>query len=409
MQKNVLDFPKENRLIIDWFSFTSRKHSRDELIYLLGMVDCPFVYSPGNKGFQHKVSYEGVHVHWCDPDFDSPLTPFVWLEMSGKGCRTYETHGGGNFKFWFDQLNTELDKDPQDRDLRVKRIDVAFDDMTGVLNIDRVFRDSIEQNFTSRFRENSVYATFKNGLPQISVDFGSKQSNVFVRIYDKAAERGFTPEQVPHWVRCEFQLKDENAAGFLSLSYQKDLQTVYSSALRNYLCFRVPDDFDSNKSRWQEADYWVRFLNDAVGQSIWEKPGSDYNALAAAEDYLLTQPLGAIQTLLKTMGVEKFVNKVMSEPAPRNPKYDKMVADYFLGRLSDIDADIADAQRRCSVLYKQFIQSKLEVDYTNYEKAYDILEDLKRKREHFVMQIRKADASFFDSEIRKKMNDILEG
>lgn len=407
MKKNVLDFPKENRLLIDWFSFTSRVHSRDELIFQLGMVDCPFEYSRGNKGFQHRVSFEGVHIHWCDPDFDSPLNGFVWLEMSGQGCRTFETHGGGNFEHWFKLLVAELDKPAQDRDLRVKRVDVAFDDMTGFLDINRIFRDSVEQNFTSRFRENGVHGTFIGGDPQVSVDFGAKESNVRIRIYDKAAQLGFSPDQVPHWVRTELQLRNENASGFLSLVQREGLHEVFGSTLRNYLCFRVPDVMDSNKSRWAEADYWTRFLNYAVGKSIWEKPGSAYNALAAAEDYLLTQPLGAIQTMLKTMGVEKFVARVMAEPKPNNPKYDKMVSDFFLGKLVEIDDQISAAQNRCAVLYKKFIESRLPIDYTCYSEAFDQLQVLQDQRVSFARQVKKANPAFFDSELSKRMRDIL--
>ena len=49
----------------------------------------------------------------------------------------------------------------------------------------------------------------------ISGQIGSPKSKILVRIYDKAAERGFTDGR--HWVRVELQLRDKRAGEFLKI------------------------------------------------------------------------------------------------------------------------------------------------------------------------------------------------
>ena len=49
---NLPDFPKENRVIFDWLSFTTRRHSVVELIELLGLEGCSFETVTVSKGFR---------------------------------------------------------------------------------------------------------------------------------------------------------------------------------------------------------------------------------------------------------------------------------------------------------------------------------------------------------------------
>ena len=45
----ALEFPRENRLIYDWVSFSTRVHKPDEIMDLIGMRDCPWeILTSGN-------------------------------------------------------------------------------------------------------------------------------------------------------------------------------------------------------------------------------------------------------------------------------------------------------------------------------------------------------------------------
>lgn len=55
-----------------------------------------------------------------------------------------------------------------------------------------------------------------------------------------------------------------------------DMSVQFRSVLRNYLCFLKPSE-DTNKSRWELADYWSNFLDNVLPSSCWECPGTEYN------------------------------------------------------------------------------------------------------------------------------------
>lgn len=309
------DFPKENRIIFDWVSFTTRKHSVVELVELLGLQTCPFETVHGSKGFMYRQYFSGISIHFNENELQH-RGDFIWLEMSGQGCRSYESYGRGDYDILFELVRN----DPLN--IHLTRLDIAFDDMSGVFNIDMVCDEVREEHFVSRTSTyQSIYSNAGN-----AVYFGSKKSNVFIRIYDKASERGYDGKQF-HWVRCELQLKDVNAKGFVDKLSNQDLRDLYLGVLKNYISFRIPTG-DSNKRRWPEAEWWSKFLDNAVRTSIWSKPGVDYN-LSACERYVMTQPIGSIKTLIEIFGKEAFFEMIKKAPSPKNPKYKQLIAQVF--------------------------------------------------------------------------------
>lgn len=321
------DFPQENRIIYDWVSITTRKHTLYQLTELLGFKEfIPWETVRGSHGFQWRQYFCGISIHFNVKEFDfnyMNLTPeqkeeakkddFIWLEMSGQGCRAFETYGSGNYEQLFDLVRSDPDN------IHVTRLDVAFDDMTGVFDINTVCDESRQEHFTARSKK--YQAIYSNGGN--SVLFGSRQSNVLIRIYDKAKERGYMDPDL-HWIRCEIQLKDVNALGFVEKLEFFDLRDVYLGVINNYLSFKTPTE-DSNKRRWPVADWWEIFIGDAVRMSVWSKPGVDYN-LSACERYVMTQPIGSIKTLITIFGHEGFLEAVKQAPAPKNPKYKQLIA-----------------------------------------------------------------------------------
>ena len=309
------DFPKENRIIFDWVSFTTRNHSVADLVDLLDLRNCPFETVHGSKGFMYRQYFSGISIHFNENELQQSGN-FIWLEMSGQGCRSFETYGNGDYEKLFSLVRS----DPLN--IHITRLDIAFDDMTGVFDIDLICDTVRAENFVSRTSTyQSIYSNAGN-----AVYFGSKKSNVFIRIYDKASERGYDGKSY-HWVRCELQLKDVNAKGFVDKLANKDLRDLYLGVLKNYLSFRVPTN-DSNKRRWPEAEWWSRFLDDAVRTSVWSKPGVEYN-LSACEKYVLTQPIGSIKTLIEIFGKEAFFEMIRQAPHPKNPKYKQLIAQVF--------------------------------------------------------------------------------
>ena len=208
----------------------------------------------------------------------------VWCEMSGQGCRNFEdlTTLPNKWKDIFQFIHG--------CSLHITRLDVAYDDHTGILDIERVASDVQAQHYVSCMRWWEVTRSSQG----VSCQVGSPKSKVLVRIYDKAAERGFDDGR--HWVRVELQMRDGRAEEFSRIPM--DIGEAFAGVLLNCLRFVEPDPSDSNKSRWQMADYWANLVGDMGRIKIFTLPGSDYN-LEKCRHFVIDMAGKAIDAMLQ--------------------------------------------------------------------------------------------------------------
>ena len=187
----------ENVVLYDWLSFTTRKHTPEEVIEALGLSHCSWTELSGARGYLDRLYFGSISIH-----YNGREDMGVWCEMSGQGCRNFEDLSTlpGKWETLFRFIH--------DNCLHITRLDVAFDDHTGLLNIDTVAQDTEQQRFVSRMNFWEVVRSSKG----TSIQIGSPQSKVRIRIYDKAAERGYDDGR--HWVRVELQLRDGRAEEF---------------------------------------------------------------------------------------------------------------------------------------------------------------------------------------------------
>lgn len=315
------DLPQQNRLLFDWVSLSTRKHDPGQIMELIGMTDVPWQITKGGNGYTHRYFFGDVSISYSEGSMVN-VNGFYLLEMSGQGCRTFETYGNGDYNKLFSLVQAEFGKPSVDQDVRITRLDIAFDDVTGVFDINLICDKTRLEEFVCRMKTyQSIYGNKGN-----SVTFGRKGSDVFIRIYDKARERGFKASDNKHWVRCELQLRTDAARGVVNNLKDCSVGTLYCSVLRRYLCFKEPSDTESNKSRWEDSPWWIEHLKNAVGISLFDKLGVTYN-YSKAEKYVITQPLGAIKSLLAILGPEEFLDFIDRQPMPRNPKYARMISE----------------------------------------------------------------------------------
>lgn len=194
----------ENCILIDWVSITSKIHGTGDLIELLGLDDPGIVWEnvKGAHGYRDRLYWNSISIHYNGSDDMG-----IWLEMSGQGCRAFETYSKHKS---FDILFDEVLNNPEE--MNITRLDLAFDDHKGLLDINEICEDVEDQSYISKFRGWQV--TRSDGGD--SVTLGSRSSEVLIRIYDKAAERGFDDGR--HWIRVEIQLRRERARAFLAYS-----------------------------------------------------------------------------------------------------------------------------------------------------------------------------------------------
>lgn len=294
---------KENIVLYDWLSFTSKNHTPEQLIEALGLTHCPWQETKGAHGYRDRKYFSCISVH-----YNGREDMGVWVEMSGQGCRTFESLSAKSWDDLFGWIAAQQ--------LKITRLDVAFDDHTGILDIDEVVEDTRRKHYVSRSDYWETVLSSKGSTVQI----GSPQSKVLVRIYDKAAERHCEPGT--HWVRVEMQLRDDRALQFTKIPMT--VGEAFSGVLLNYLRYVIPDDTDTNKWRWQMTDYWLDMLEVLTPIRIYTAPGMDYN-IDRCREYVVNQAGNAIDALLQIYGIHEFQRLIRERPTVENPKYTRLV------------------------------------------------------------------------------------
>ena len=296
----------ENIILYDWLSFTTKVSDPHYLVQILGMDDIPWQNTKGARGYQDRLYFNAISIH-----YNGREDMGCWCEMSGQGCRAFESLT--NLPDKWDDLFEEI----RAAGMNITRLDVACDDHTGLLDIDQIIQDTRRRHYVSR----SDYWEIIESSKGQSLQFGSPQSDVLIRIYDKARERNCPEDE--HWIRCELQLRRDRAVSFAGL--QLPIGPAFCGVVINYLRFVEPDT-DSNKWRWPLTPYWSEFLCHADAIRIYRSPGIEYN-LDRCEKYVIGQAGNAIDAYIQIMGVDKFLHKLEHRGTKPNPKYANLVEE----------------------------------------------------------------------------------
>ncbi len=287
----VLLAENNNIFLIDWLTFTAFGISVFQAKQMLGLTSPDIVWLDQQKfgnGYPMHSYWNGITISYGADDekfYSDPMKVRtdmgICVNLSGKGCRAFESYGHGDWKVLLAKLFTLNDTCQREKKGRIfsyniTRLDLAYDDHIGLLDIYRIEQDIRCRYYLSKSKYSEVLWSDdqKKDIHGLTCQVGSDKSDIKIRIYDKAAERGYKDR---HWVRCELQLRDGRALVAASKILELDHigQTV-SGILRNYLTFRIPTA-DSNKSRWPIADYWEKVLLNMGAISLWEAPGEPYN------------------------------------------------------------------------------------------------------------------------------------
>lgn len=320
----------EKFVIIDYITFTSKIDTVDSLKSFLGFSALPFQELKGRYFYKKRLMYDGINIYYDGLDDDMG----VCVELSGKGCRNFEKLGTGDYN----ELLSYIVANPDD--LNISRLDLAFDDFDGLLNFDVIVEHINSKNIVSRFRRFKVineYANDDNFYDSTTVYCGSNKSDTLFRIYDKRAEQ--ERSDIDHWVRFEIQLRDDNAASFANLFISgNSLGSLFVRVINNYLRFVVPCDNDTNKSRWQTADWWFNFLGTVEKISLFV-PDVDYTE-SRLEKFVKKQCSGAIVAFIALFGFSVFRDLLQGKAQLHiNPKYLNLLKEHGIDNLNELFED----------------------------------------------------------------------
>lgn len=272
--------------LIDWLQFTIPYVKDLQIAYdMLGIPKEEFNDMPrGLHGYAKQKSCGNIRILY-EAGRDEMG---IHVQLSGQGCREYESYYNEfGWMMLLERIINGISPDPELGAIkgRLTRLDVAVDEIryngdkpywTVTQLIRKVKRDECKSKFkkAKRIEDMTIAGGKSNGQ---TVYFGSVQSDIKIRVYEKDQERENAGKEVDEaistWNRLEIELNDERAqmAAYLLLS-GKPTGSLIFGILEHYMDFldRVKDD--TNKSRWPRTKFWDLFLQDAQKVQLTNKP-----------------------------------------------------------------------------------------------------------------------------------------
>lgn len=160
-----------------------------------------------------------------------------------------------------------------DKGAKITRLDIAFDDMGGLLDMQHMYEKLLSGAVTTRFRKVARVQGVELGVNKPigdTINVGGRASQAFVRIYDKKQEqenKGKEVSDIESWIRVELELKSEKAHMFSGLLARTSTNTEEGTAeqlcvnlLYGLLDFKEVNPDDDNKTRWDTSSWWREFL-----------------------------------------------------------------------------------------------------------------------------------------------------
>jgi len=310
MEQTKTVISEVNLILFDWLTFTSHADSPETIMQLLGLKDVPWQkMEKGRNGYKCRYFFENISIL-----YDGAENMGVCVDMSGTGCRAFETYSTINWNELMQILFYNVG------DYNVTRLDMAFDDHTGILDIDQLRDDTDDHMYVSRSKTWKV----EYGSKGTTIYHGSPKSNMYIRIYDKAAERELDDV---HWIRVELQMRDEIATGFISGLMNNPVGIHFRGVLHNYLRYVVDPGTDVNMSRWPMAKYWAELLEGVQQIRCWSDPGVEYNEFTLAH-FVVEQVGNALDCYLRIFGLDDLLRELGNRSVKMSPKYQRLLQKY---------------------------------------------------------------------------------
>lgn len=249
------------RACVDWVEVTFKIVDSKQLIAdILRLNFNDFFLAGGKNGYRQSYQCGSIAIY-----FDGREDMGIHLEMSGRGCREYERYGKHTWK--------ELFRTISEYQGSYTRLDVAVDDFDGLFTIKGLVRKVKSRELVSPFKlaKNVETIRIETGeVHGVTLYFGSPQSDIQIRMYDKLAERKDTnynvSEDITVWNRTELQLRRKKATQVAEILANKEdseesIGQTVCGILKHYLRFTVKGK-DTNRRRWKTAPFWDKFLGE---------------------------------------------------------------------------------------------------------------------------------------------------
>lgn len=191
----------------------------------------------------------------------------VLLELKGRGCRQFESYLTAQSRSWYDFFMDCLDEGAF-----IKRLDLAINDMHGLLDIPELTRKCEREECVSVFRSFKSYRAGelvkkdeKDGMGN-TLYIGSMSSDVYFCIYEKDYEQmiklGIPIDENPIKNRFEIRLRNDRAKmALIDLLTFHDVDVTAFGIINRYIRFADRDD-SLRRCEWPTSECWNWFVKD---------------------------------------------------------------------------------------------------------------------------------------------------
>lgn len=191
----------------------------------------------------------------------------VLIELKGQGCRQFENFLLAQHRSWYDFLLDALIDGGV-----MKRLDLAINDMVGILDIKELTDKCNNEECISVFRSFKSYRSGelvrkdeKIGMGN-TLYIGSLKSEVYFCIYEKDYEQyiklDIPVDEVKIKNRFEIRLKNERAYhAAVDLLANRDAERTAFSIINRYIRFVDRDD-KIGRSEWRINESWNYFIGE---------------------------------------------------------------------------------------------------------------------------------------------------
>lgn len=239
-------------------------------------------------GLGYKLCKQSGNIRWYSDGLPGMGNHFV---LSGDACRELEADKiVTNWQVW-NALALAYGA-------KVSRYDLARDDKAGILDLGELERCCDVGAVATKARKwhPAGDRAFGGGRLGYTLAIGSRQSETYLRLYDKALEQGVEG----HWVRAELELKGDRAQAAFELVARQGL-AVLPGLLARFVEFKArPGRDGENKARVPILPAWSTFLEAAskIKLAVQKK----VRTVSSLVHYLEKQWAPSIATIMHAMG-----------------------------------------------------------------------------------------------------------
>ena len=375
--KNTL--PKSLTSCVDWFSctFLSCKNWQEIAGVFFIDLDKFEVSDGGFNGYKKKAVYNHIQIF-----FDGTPAMGVFINLSGQGCRQMEEILEFLSMDWKDFFGYV-----RGFHINITRLDIAIDDFQGIFKIKQLESALRRGCVISKFRNARNFETIKIETGKTegqTLYFGKK--DVVIRFYDKYQERlaknKIFNDDITFWNRTELQLRGDRAKSAIDIIVDNnhDLGEFVKGVLNRYIAFKVKGT-DSNKSRWNNARWWNKFLGDVEKISL-SMQAPDKSVLRT-KHWLDSQVAGSLATVYEALGDDKlFLDYLVGLGKTKMSDDQKKMSDDFrcdVHKRIALKEELREAVSKIEGKKRKPIEK--EIDFARKREIYDLSKKIRKENQ----------------------------